>query len=1135
MFKCLSLIATGKAGRMIVCSIIGLLCSAFFFQAAAQQSNISLQGTKTVSEFLKEIEAQTNYRFVYNNDILNDTKTVSATLKNVGIDEALREILAGQNVEYVKQSNGVVVMTAGRHTPVTTPTTRNVVVTGAVKDKAGTPLANISVTIPGTTLGTITNNNGEFSIRASKADSLVFSSVNYVQQSVFVGNNTLLNIVLEAQEGSLGEVVVVGYGQQRKISLVGAQSTINVEELKQPTANISASLAGRIAGIVGVQRSGLPGQNAADIWIRGISTFGNNPKGPLVLIDGVSGRDINSLDPEDIASFSILKDATATAVYGVEGANGVILIQTKKGIPGKIALMANYTQGYTSFTKVPELADAKTYMELRNEARLASGQGIEYSPEYIERTLSGFDPNLYPNVDWMNTIFNKTSLNRRANFSARGGSENTNFYVALAYYDETSLLKTDALQRYNADARFRRYNFTSNVNMKWTNTTRFELGIQGYIANTNYPGVKPSGDNPPPPGNDVEGIFGMVMQTNPVLYPAMYPGNLVPGVNQSYDAQPNPYGLITQTGYKNTFQNQLYTNAKITQELDIITKGLSVYGLFSFDIWNSQTIERVRRRTTYTIDKGNPYKEDSTLNLVILANGSDALGYKRYNNGNRNFYVETAINYNRGFGKHQVTGLLLANAKNYIEAFANDATASLPYRSIGIAGRATYAYDNRYFLEGNFGYNGSENFAPSKRFGFFPSVGAGWVISNETFYEPLKPYLQFLKLRYSNGYVGSAAGGRRFGYITIVKDDANGYQFGIPGSFGGYSGVAISDYGVDVTWSRSHKQDLGLEFKTFNSKLSVVLDYFKEHRTGVFLQRNSLPDYMGLQNNPWGNLGVVENKGFDGTVEILPFNLGPTTWTFRGTFTYNKDKLLENDQPVQPWPYMERRNVNILSTFGYVAEGLFKDQADIDNSADQSALGRARPGDIKYKDLNSDGKIDSYDRTRIGNGDVPNLLYGFGFNVNWKGWFLSAFFQGTEGADRVISGDGIIPFSNSTGAERSNLFAIATDRWTPDNPRQDVFYPRLGYGNSVNSNNNETSTWWLKDMDFLRLKTVDFGYYFPERWLSNIHVKNMRVYLQGVNLFYWSKFKLWDPELNTSNGTRYPNIKTLSIGVQANF
>jgi len=1000
-------------------------------------------------------------------------------------------------------------------------------ITGTVKDELNSPMPGVTIINLATKAGTFTKDDGTFEINARRGDSLSARMIGYESFNFIINNIIHFDIKLTAGNNSLNEVVVVGFGEQKKISLVGAQSSVKVEDIQTPVANLSAALAGRIAGLVGVQRSGLPGSNSADLWIRGISTFNGsgNSASPLIVVDGVQGRDINAFDPEDIASFTILKDAAATAVYGVAGGNGVILITTKKGKPGKVNLMFNYNQGVTSFTKTPDLVDGVTYMLLRNEAEKNSGMTPEYSNNYINNTIKQEDPYLYPDVDWMEALFNNTAMNRRANFSARGGSDFANYYTSLAYYEEESLLRTDALQNYDASTKFKRYNFTSNISMDWTKTTKFELGIQGYVTQTNLPGVNP------------ETAFADVMQTNPVLYPIMYPGGFVPGVSAA-GAQPNPYAEITQTGYRNLFGNQIYSNARLTQDLGELVPGLSATAMYSFDVYNSHTINRTRNRSTYLLNRVVPYFDDGTMNLKLISRGVDDLSYSRSNSSRRSNYFEAGLNYQHQFGAdHNLTGMLLYNQRERIDAFASDIATSLPYRNLGVAARGTYSYKNKYFAEVNFGYNGSENFIPSRRFGFFPAFGVGWVLSSESFFEPLKNVISFMKLRYSDGFVGDGSGGnRRFGFLTIVDTDASGFSFGSGQYTYSYGGTNIDSYGTDVTWAKSRKQDLGLEINFFKDQLTIVTDYFKERREGVFLQRQSLPGFLGLNSDPWGNLGIIENKGIDGTVTLNPVQIAKNLYVdFRGTFSYNRDKVIENDMPKQQYSYMERRGVNYLSTFGYVAEKLFENQDEIDKSADQSALGNTRPGDIKYKDLNGDGVIDPYDITRIGNGDVPTTVYGFGFNLTYKQFYFGAFFQGVNGADRLINGDGVIPFNNSTGPERSNLFWQAEDRWTEENPDPYAFYPRLGYGSDNNKMNSYTSSWWVKDISFIRLKTLDFGYNLPKHITKRLKMKNARVYLQGVNLFYWSKFKLWDPELNTGNGTKYPNVRTFSLGVQANF
>lgn len=999
----------------------------------------------------------------------------------------------------------------------------SIVVSGTVRDKLNAVMSGVTIQNLRTGVTSLTDANGYYEIAASKGDTLTASHVGYITHRWVFSERIVENITLEAVAGSLEDVVVVGYGQQKKISLVGAQSTVKAEELKHPVANLSTMLSGRIAGLVGVQRSGLPGSNSADIWIRGIQTFGGNASGALVIIDGIQGRDLNSVDPEDISSFTILKDAAATAVYGSLGANGVILINTKRGKSGKVNLMFNYNEGITMFTKVQKMADAKTYMELKNEAMIAAGYAPQFSQAYIDSTLSGTaNPYVYPNVDWLDLLFKDVAPNRRFNFSASGGTENTRFYTSLAYYSEDALLRTDPAVTYDANTRFQRYNFTSNIDMNWTKTTKFYLGISGYITDYNQPGA------------GATQAFSQAMNASPVFYPPMYPGNLVAGIAYGSTPSPNPWAAVTQTGYTNRFTSKLNSNASITQDLSFWVKGLSVNAMYSFDLYNESSHSRRRSRTLYYLNQAQPYKPDGSLNLEQMLTGSDNLNFSTSNYANRQFTLQAQAIYDRHFNDHHIYSMLVYNQLSQIYPFTSSWTDFIPHRQQNYAGKATYSFRQKYFAEFNVGYNGSEDYAPSRRFGFFPSVGVGWVLSKEKFFEPLSNIFQFFKIRYSNGIAGAPGTGLRFGYLTLITTNARGITYGKPGSSTSVSGINISQYGADVSWATSHTQDLGLEFNILNNKLSFVLDYFRSHRTGVFLTRADFPGYAGLQYNPIGNYGIVDASGFDGTVELQPIQLGlKSTISFRGTFSYNRDRLVENRQAPYADPYQERRGQNILAQFGYVAEGIFQSQEEIDNSPDQSYLGNPRVGDLKYKDLNGDGVINAYDQTKISRGDVPDLVYGFGFNFTLGRFYLSAFFQGISGAYRTLSGIARAPFSGN--GNDGNVYAIVTDRWTEDNPKANPFYPRLAFGSVASANNNVPSTWWVRDIDFIRLKTVDFGYNLPNGTLKSIGLKNARIYFSGVNLLYWSKFKLWDPEMNTGNGNTYPNTRNLSLGIQANF
>lgn len=1074
--------------------------------------------SKSLEYVFKEIEKASGFRFAYKPEEVAAYTNVSLRVNNRSLPDVLRQLLQPRGLTFLQRSNYILIgRPEGQDAPGGLP---GVKITGTVHDQLNTPLALITVKNLKTGKSTATNDKGNFTIEANPGDSLQFSSVGYATYTLAVKESLQLDITLKSKANNLDEVVLVAYGKQKKISMVGAVSTVDVTQLEQPVANVGTMLAGRIAGVVEVQRSGQPGADGADIWIRGLPTFSGNSPAPLVLVDGVQ-RALDNVDPQDIASFSVLKDAVSTSVYGILGANGVILIKTKSGVAGRTKIDANVTEGVTTFTMLPQMVDGPTYMQLANEANTTRGSQPLYSQAQIDSTIAGRDPLLYPNVNWFKTVFRPTAGNRRVNLSATGGTANARYYTSVAYYEESGFFTTDGLEQYNASTHLQRYNFTNNLDLNVTKTTRVELGVQGYISNVNYPGNTPNS------------IFNAAISVPAVLYPVMYPGNLVPGINPN-GAIPNPYAMATQTGYINTFNNQVYSNLRATQDLGFWTKGLSFTSMFAFDVYNQQQISRTKSPNTYILNPNNPYNPDGSLNLsLVYQSPNTSLGFSNANSGNRQIYLESALNYDRTFkGLHEVSGLLLYNQNDYSNAFPSDFTTSIPYRSRGVSGRATYGYASRYFGEFDFGYNGSENFAPSRRYGFFPSYGLGWVVSNESFYKPLSKALPYLKFRWSDGLIGDQGGINRFAYLTILNNQNQpGYTYSNNGQ-NSIGGTEISSYGVNVSWAKSHKMDLGIELKTAHNLVSLTLDVFKEHRSDIFLQEASVPAFVGLYNNPYGNLGIVNNKGIDGTLEVPDIRAGKVHINLRGTFTYNVNTVIENDQPHQPYPWLNQRGSNVLASWGYKALGLFKSQEDIDTSAvpfDKSTLA---PGDVKYKDMNGDGIVNAYDEVKISDGDVPFLTWGGGFNLTWNHFNLGAFFQATSHASRIINSD-IIPFNANGGID--NVYADALGRWTEANPNPNARYPRLAYGTSLNENNSLPSTYWKRDMSFVRLKTAELGYTLPKDALKRFGVTFARIYFDGVNLFTFSKFKLWDPELDTGDGTNYPIVKTFSIGANLSF
>ena len=1076
-------------------------------QTSSPNARISLDLQNVpLKEVFARIEDQSNYIFVYYDSILDASRRVSISVSDQPVGNVLEVLFAGTENTWKLSGRQIVIGKAAAAGKAEKQTPLRVM--GSVKDTNGEPLIGVTVFVKERpSVGTATDINGNYLIDVQTDDVLEFSYVGYKTQDVAVAGRGLLDIVLEQNDAILDAVEVVGYGVQKKISVIGSQQSIQVKELKVPVANLTQGLAGRVAGLVSVQRTSEPGFDDADIYIRGISTLTASMSAPLTLVDGVP-RSFANVDPEDIESFSILKDASATAVYGVRGANGVIIINTKSGSKGRPKFTVRYTEGITTPTKITDFVDGATYMEMSNEASMTRGGGALYSREVIEKTRTHADPYLYPNVDWMDEILRDYSHNRSANVNVSGGSDKAVYYIGLAYYDEDGMYKDTKLSDYNSNTYYRRYNVTTNLTLNPFRTTEIKLGIQGYLANANYPASAQST------------IFESAYFTQPTYIAPLYPDGKLGAFS---GGELSPVAELGATGYANQWRSQVYSNLRITQQL---YKGLSITGMFSFDTYNYTSNRFTKSPNTY-----HATGRDANGNLIYeqTRQGTENLAYSLSAKGDRTIYLEAALNYKNTFGRHDVSGMLLFNQSDEINTKATNVEEALPYRFRGLAGRFTYGFDDRYFAEFNFGYNGSENFTPKNRYGFFPSVGLGWVISNESFFEPLTNVIQYLKVRGTWGQVGnSQISGRRFAYLATVTDSSStSYTFG-KNMDQNYGTTAIDEYAVDVTWEVADKTDIGVDMRLLNNKLNLQFDYFKESREGIYLRRSSIPSYVGMINNPYGNIGKVENKGFELSVNYANSWGGDWSLSLMGNYSFNRNKVLEDDSTVV-YPWQNTIGNKVGQRFGLVALGLFESYGEIAASPVQT--GDTRPGDIKYKDINGDGKIDEYDKVPIGWGSVPEIMYGFGFSLGWKNLSLTAMFQGAAHVDAMLSGEGVLPFSQ--GSSRGNLLSNITDRWTEENPRQNAFYPRLSIGN-INMNYEE-STWWLKDTDYLRLKNIELSYRLPDHWMKRIHLDNARIFIQGVNLLTFSSFKIWDVELGDGRGARYPNIASVSLGVNFNF
>lgn len=1010
------------------------------------------------------------------------------------------------------------------------------ILTGDTKE----PAIGATVYLKNSTTGTVTDVNGKYSITVEGIGGVLeFSYIGYKKQEVAITGQQTIDIVLQPDTEVLEEVVVVGYGSQKKESVVGAISTLDVTKLTVPGSSISSALAGQLSGIVAMSRSGEPGKNsAADFYIRGVSSF-KGTSTPLVLVDGIE-RDLDLVDTEDIASFSILKDASASAVYGVRGANGVILITTKKGAVGKPQVNVRTEFGFTQPTKRPKMLGSAEWAELYNEAYSSQ----YYSPEDIEKYRTNADPDLYPNVNWFDALFDDMAANQRVNLNITGGSDIVKYYVSGAFYNESSIYKNAGnIYGYNPSIRYNKFNFRANVDLNLTKST---------IVNFNLANIYEKSFGPGHADNDSE-IWSYAFMTSPNAFPTQYSDGTLAG--PSTDSGFNPWNMLVHSGYREQFWNSAQSLIGVTQDIGALwepLKGLSANIKFSWDAWNTTLQRRSKVATFYharnRAEDGSLIYDDNNGDGIWdpVHTGSETLSFGIGESGTMTRYLEGSLTYNRVFNDvHRVGALFLYNQKIYTNTHAGSGDAALPYKDQGLAGRVTYAFKDTYFAEVNMGYNGSENFARGHRFGFFPAVAIGWMMSNEKWFQPATKVIDMLKLKASYGKVGNddIGGGRRWVYESSIVGGGS-WNYGSSAQNGG-GGIRVGEVeNLNASWEEALKINAGIEFSLFN-KVRVQADYFREERSGIFLQRAGLPAIVGITTIPYVNIGETLNQGFDATVEYSHQVNKDLMLTARGNFTFNRNELLNNDEPDWEYKYQNRigkpfSSGDVTQPFGLVALGLFESQEEIDNSPVQN-FGTYRVGDIKYQDINGDGKIDSQDQVAIGYTNLPEITYGFGGTAQYKNWDFNIFFQGVARTSFFLGGSSIrSPFS-SGNMERSAINEdVYGNVWMSDNtPEQNanVTYPRLsaGSGGPGASNNSQTSTWWLRDGSFLRLKSVEIGYTLPKSLLQKSFIKSVRFYAAGNNLLQFSPFKLWDPEKGSSDGGSYPLNRMFSIGFNANF
>jgi len=1120
----------------------------FASHSYAQKTLLTLDmKDKTVSEVLDAIEQQSEFRFYYNSNIVNINQKVSVQVKQADVFTVLNQLFVSTNISYHVVDKDVILVEKKLDSSMPQKAVaQGIRITGTVSDDNGELLPGVAVIVRGSTMGTSTDGNGEFNITVpSDTSVLQFRFIGYRMQDVVVGNRRVIAVTMQEEAAELSEVVVVAFGTQKKESVVGSITTINPMDLKVPTSNMTSAFAGRLSGVIAYQRSGEPGLDNAEFFIRGITSFSaGGKKDPLILIDGVemNSNDLARVNPDDISSFSVMKDANAAALYGARGANGVILVTTKEGKADQLSINIRAELSTSANSELVQLADPITYMRLHNEAVRTRDAMVRlpYTSAKIYYTELGADPIKYPSVDWYDYLIKDRTFNQRVNMNISGGGKAVQYYLAANYQHDTGIIKENEENKFNNNININRFQLRSNVSIKLTSQTKAMVRFYGTFDDSQGP-IQGGAD-----------VFHMARNATPVQFLPYYPKDeaneftkhILFGAAESVGRYVNPLAQIL-FGYKEAKRSMMLTQMEVDHTFDGKLKGLFARGTINLkrDSWYDLT--RAYAPFYYT-----PMPTTDGSYKLYCFNPLTGTEYLNYGFGSKSLitsmYGEARIGYNKVFAeKHDLNVLLVGSIRTETNTEVISIQESLPKRNISTAGRLAYGYDSRYFIEGNFGYNGSERFAKNYRFGFFPSVGAGWMVSNEAFMEGIQNVVSRLKVKSSYGLVGNDEIGwlrDRFFYLSQVNMNAGGYQFGTDLAYG-RDGISINRYANElVTWEIAKKFNLGIEISLFKD-FEILADFFTERRENILQTRSDIPNTTGLVTVPQANVGIAQGKGAEAEIKYQK-NFTQDVWlVVNSNFTYATAKYIRFEEPDYPnAPWLSREGQKLSQPYGYIAERLFIDQAEVNNSPRQ--IGSYSAGDIKYSDINNDGIIDDYDVVPIGYPTTPEIIYGAGFSLGVYGFDISCFFQGSARSSFFISPKHTTPFVNwyerrpddiatrVYGMQRGLLQYIVDDHWSEENRNLYAFWPRLSEY-EVN-NNSQTSTHWLRNGAFLRLKTAEIGYTVPERLSKKAGMSMLRIYVSGVNLYVWSKFKMWDPEM-AGNGLGYPVQRVYNLGVNINF
>ncbi|WP_346236888.1 TonB-dependent receptor [Niabella insulamsoli] len=1136
---------------------------AFAYTGAGQEKvTLELENAR-LSNVLRAVQKQTTYRFAFSNKVVDDFGTVNVRVKDIQVMDLLPRLLKGTGLEFVPMGKTLIVVRESAETRAAggayqqAPTIGtgiskqlDIEVTGQVTDSAGQILSGVSVSVKSKpSVGTTTDLNGRYILKVPEGSVLVFTMTGYQTQEIPVGSKTSIDVVMRRDVQNMEDVVITAFGQRaKKRDLIGSVTSINPSELKIPASNLTTAIQGRIAGVVAFQRSGEPGADNADFFIRGVSTFGVNQR-PLILLDNmeVTVEDLARVPVDDIEGFSILRDATASAVYGSRGANGVILVTTKSGREGPPKIFLKAEQRVSTPTKRLDLADPVTFMVMNREAiltrdPLAKDQQEVYSLEKIDRTIAGDDPNLYPAIDWLDFVTKKVTTTRKYYLNISGGTQMATYSISGDFSTDNGLLKVSPINDFNSNVRFNVYNLRSNISLNITKTTslkaRLNLNVQDY-------------NGPPVTGSEA---FGLALRSNPVLFQPVY----TPPESMSWIRHPM-FGNYAEGGYTNAYaeivrgyserkRSNMYFQLDLNQKLSFITEGLAFRGLLNLTRNSFLSQRRVYNPFYYTPIQNF---ETGLVDNYQVINPEGGTEYLNFVPNERDqaaiLYGETQLSYNREFGDHNISGMVVGTLRDNVQTPESFTLLNtLPYRNVSLSGNATYSLKQKYFAQFTFGYNASERFDEKFRWGFFPSFGAAWTVDRESFMESLKPTISKLRFRFTYGWLGNdnvSTSNNRFFYQSIVNLNAGGrgYTFGLPTvAVDPYAGVSIQRYeNPNVQWEISRQTNFGIDLGLFNGALTFTGDYYRQYRYNIVQERAGVTASAGFQADILANVGKYKSHGFDAEI-VYNKNFSRDFWIqSRGTFTYSTGSFIFYDEPTYAYPYLSRVGLHANQTRGYIAERLFIDDAEVRNSPQQLFGGEAvLGGDIKYVDVNNDGVVNGDDIVPIGYPTVPEITYGFGPSIGYKSFDLSFFFSAIARTSLFIrpyykSGNnyGVAPFGNRF-SPNSVLQVWADSYWSEEN--QDIYarWPRLSQ--TPTANNTQNSTFWMRDGGFIRLKQAELGYNLKGIKLKTLNIQSLRMYLSGTNLFRIGSFKLWDPEMG-GNGLAYPLQRVFNFGIIVNL